>query len=53
MDHDSRDDIVDPRIERDHDMDDDIGRLSRHTFKNKQSLKEKMFVNQIHSSFFI
>ena len=25
MDHDSRDEIVDPRIDRDHDIDDDIG----------------------------
>ena len=27
MDHDSRDEIVDPRNERDHDIDDDIGKL--------------------------
>ncbi len=27
MDHDSRDEIVDPRIDRDHDIDDDIGKI--------------------------
>ena len=27
-DHDSRDELVDPRIERDHEMEDDIGKLN-------------------------